>query len=83
MVGHLLGGLSMLTYANRYPDEVAGVTLVDSSTDSDQFSQRPKARDSQEPQKQRPAVVPQLVRLGVSYSPECVERIFGSSDAAS
>ena len=31
LVGHSLGGLSMLTYANRYPDEVAGVALVESS----------------------------------------------------
>src|SRR5215204_6847605 len=56
----------MLTYANRYPDEVAGVTLVDSSIDTYQFSQRPEARDSYEPQEQRSAVVSKLVRLGVS-----------------
>src|SRR5829696_4828398 len=66
LVGHSFGGLYMQTYAARYPDEVAGVVLVDSSTDPDQFSQRPEARESYEPQKQSFAVVPLLVRLGVS-----------------
>src|SRR5215217_6402640 len=61
LVGHSFGGMYMQTYAARYPDEVAGVALVDSSTDPDQFSQRPKARDSNEPQKQTFAVVPLLV----------------------
>jgi pimeloyl-ACP methyl ester carboxylesterase len=56
----------MQTYAARYPDEVAGVALVDSSTEPDQFSQRSEARDSHEPQKQSLAVVPQLAQLGVS-----------------
>jgi pimeloyl-ACP methyl ester carboxylesterase len=55
----------MQTYAARYPDEVAGVGLVDTPTGADQFSQRPEARDSHEPQKQKNAVVPRLVRLGV------------------
>jgi pimeloyl-ACP methyl ester carboxylesterase len=66
LVGHSFGGLYMQTYAARYPDEVAGVALVDSSTEPDQFSQRSEARDSYEPQKQTLAVVPQLVQLGVS-----------------
>src|SRR5215211_9142665 len=51
---------------SRYPDEVAGVGLVDSSTEPDQFSQRPETRDSYEPQKQMFAVVPLLARFGVS-----------------
>jgi pimeloyl-ACP methyl ester carboxylesterase len=68
LVGHSFGGLSMQTYAARYPDEVAGVVLVDSSIDTYQFSQRPEAQDSYEPQKQSLAVVPQLERLGVSLS---------------
>src|SRR5215216_1313636 len=66
LVGHSLGGLSMQTYAHRYPDEVAGVVLVDSSIDTYQFSQRPEAQDSSEPQKQRSAVVPPLVRFGIT-----------------
>jgi pimeloyl-ACP methyl ester carboxylesterase len=66
LVGHSFGGMYMQTYAARYPDEVAGVALVDSSTDPDQFSQRPAGRDSYEPQEQTFAVGPRLVRLGVS-----------------
>src|SRR5215216_907289 len=66
LVGHSFGGMYMQTYAARYPDEVAGVTLVDSSTEPDQFSQRPEARDSYEPQRQTFAVVSQLAQLGVS-----------------
>jgi pimeloyl-ACP methyl ester carboxylesterase len=66
LVGHSFGGMYMQTYAARYPDEVAGVALVDSSTDPDQFSQRSEARDSYEPQKQSFAVVPRLVQFGVS-----------------
>jgi len=66
LVGHSFGGMYMQTYAARYPEEVAGVGLVDTSTDPDQFSQRPEARDSNEPQEQRSALVSQLVRLGVS-----------------
>src|SRR5919199_2908361 len=63
LVGHSFGGMYMQTYAARYPDEVAGVALVDSSTDPDQFSQRSEARESNEPQKQSIAVVPQLAQL--------------------
>jgi len=84
LVGHSLGGLSMLTYANRYPDEVAGVVLVDSSTELDQFSQRPETRDSHEPQKQRSTVGSQLVRLGVSLPARLgIVRLLSKLDPAS
>jgi pimeloyl-ACP methyl ester carboxylesterase len=84
LVGHSFGGMYMQTYANRYPDEVAGVALVDSSTDPDQFSQRPKAHDSNEPQKQRSAVGSQLVRLGVSLPARLgVVRLLSMLDPAS
>src|SRR5918997_4096310 len=63
LVGHSLGGMYMQTYAARYPDEVAGLGLVDSSTDPEQFSQPPEAQDSNEPQEQDSAAVPQPVRL--------------------
>jgi pimeloyl-ACP methyl ester carboxylesterase len=64
LVGHSFGGLYMQTYAARYPDEVAGVTLVESSH-PEQFSYRPVARDSYEPQKQIFAVQSLLARIGV------------------
>jgi pimeloyl-ACP methyl ester carboxylesterase len=66
LVGHSFGGMYMQTYAARYPDEVAGVALVDSSTEPDQFSARSEARDGDEPQEQSFDVVPQLAQFGVS-----------------
>ena len=62
LVGHSFGGLYMQTYAARYPEEVAGMALVDSSQPG-QFSHRPVARDSYEPQKF--AVASLLARLGI------------------
>jgi pimeloyl-ACP methyl ester carboxylesterase len=74
----------MQTYAARYPDEVAGVALVDSSTEPDQFGQRPEARDSYEPQEQRFAVVPQLAQLGASLLARLgVVRLLSKLDPAS
>jgi pimeloyl-ACP methyl ester carboxylesterase len=84
LVGHSFGGMYMQTYAARYPDEVAGVALVDSSTDPDQFSQRPEGRDSYEPQEQRSAVGSQLVRLGVSLPARLgIVRLLSKLDPAS
>jgi len=84
LVGHSLGGLYMQTYAARYPDEVAGLALVDSSTDPDQFSHQPEARESNEPQKQNFAVVPRLAQLGVSLLARLgVVRLLSKLDPAS
>src|SRR4028119_2508178 len=58
LVGHSFGGMYMQTYAARYPDEVAGVGLVDSPTDPDRFGQPPEAQDSHKPQEQKNAVGP-------------------------
>jgi pimeloyl-ACP methyl ester carboxylesterase len=63
LVGHSFGGLYMQTYAARYPEEVAGVSLVESSH-PDQFSYRQVARDSYEPQKQIFDVFSLAARLG-------------------
>jgi pimeloyl-ACP methyl ester carboxylesterase len=62
LVGHSFGGLYIQTYAARYPEEVAGVALVDSSQ-PDQFSHQPVARDSYEPQ--TIAVASLAARLGI------------------
>src|ERR671911_2864907 len=84
LVGHSFGGMYMQTYAARYPDEVAGVALVDSSTDPDQFGQRPEPRDANEPQKQTSAVVSQLVRFGVSLPARLgIVRLVSKLDPAS
>src|SRR5215210_2975158 len=84
LVGHSFGGMYMQTYAARYPDEVAGVALVDSSTDPDQFGQRPEAQDSSEPQKQQSAVGSQLERFGISLPARLgVVRLLSELDPAS
>lgn len=44
LVGHSFGGINVLLYASRYPDEVAGVVLVDSSHEDveEKFPPMPK-----------------------------------------
>jgi pimeloyl-ACP methyl ester carboxylesterase len=64
LVGHSFGGLYMQTYAARYPDEVAGMALVDSSQ-PDQFSYQPVTRDSYEPQEQIFDVFSLAARVGI------------------
>jgi pimeloyl-ACP methyl ester carboxylesterase len=63
LVGHSFGGIYAQTYAARYPEEVAGVALIESSH-PEQFKYRRVARDSYEPQKQIFAVSSLLARLG-------------------
>ena len=83
LVGHSFGGLYVRTYAARYPDEVAGVVLVDSSSPK-QVSHQPVTRDSDEPRKQIFAVVPRLARLGVSLPARLgVVRLLSELDPAS
>src|SRR5215211_4310797 len=83
LVGHSYGGLYVRTYAARYPDEVAGVVLVDSSSPK-QAGHRPATRDSDEPQEQTFAVVPRLARLGVSLPARLgVVRLLSELDPAS
>src|ERR671921_217182 len=84
LVGHSYGGLHMQTYAARYPDEVAGVALVDSSTEPDQFSQRPETQDSHDTQEQTFAAVPRLAQLGASLLARLgVVRLVSKLDPAS
>ena len=64
LVGHSFGGLYTQTYAARYPDEVAGVALVESSHPQ-QFSRLSEARDSYEQTKRLYAVASLLARIGV------------------
>src|ERR687894_428130 len=83
LVGHSFGGLYARTYAARYPDEAAGVVLVDSSSPK-QAGHQPATRDSDEPQKRAPAVVPRLARLGVSLLARLgVVRLLSELDPAS
>jgi pimeloyl-ACP methyl ester carboxylesterase len=64
LVGHSYGGLYVRTYADRYPEETAGVVLVDSSH-PEQFTRSPKERAQYEQTVRLGAVISSLTRLGV------------------
>jgi pimeloyl-ACP methyl ester carboxylesterase len=64
LVGHSFGGLYMQTYAARYPEEVAGVALIESSH-PEQFSRLPEARNSYEQIKLLYTVASLLAPIGV------------------
>src|SRR5215213_9170032 len=64
LVGHSYGGLCVRMYAARYPKQVAGVALVDSSH-PEQFTRSPEGRAMYEQTRRMGAVIPWLTRLGV------------------
>jgi len=64
LVGHSTGGLYARMYADRYPDEVAGVVLVDSSH-PEQFTRSAQGRKYYEPTRRLVTIAPWLARLGV------------------
>jgi pimeloyl-ACP methyl ester carboxylesterase len=64
LVGHSFGGLYMQTYAARYPEEVAGVALIESSH-PEQFSRLLEARNSYEQIKLLYTVASLLAPIGV------------------
>src|SRR5215208_837342 len=64
LVGHSFGGLYMQTYAARYPEEVVGVALIESSH-PEQFSRLPEARNSYEQIKLLYTVASLLAPIGV------------------
>jgi pimeloyl-ACP methyl ester carboxylesterase len=64
LVGHSYGGLYVRMYANRYPEEVAGVVLIDSSH-PEQFTRSSEGRAMYEQTRRLGAVIPWLTRLGV------------------
>src|SRR5215213_742837 len=64
LVGHSYGGLYARMYAARYPNEVAGVVLVDSSH-PEQFTRSPQGRAMYEQTRRMGTFIPWLTRLGV------------------
>src|SRR5215203_2997488 len=64
MVGHSYGGLYARMYAARYPKQVAGVVLVDSSH-PEQFTRSPEGRAMYDQNRRMGAFLPWLTRLGV------------------
>lgn len=63
LVGHSTGGVYAMTYAARYPDDVAGLVLLDSSTPY-QFD-LPDYSDTYGMLRRGYAVAPSVARLGV------------------
>jgi pimeloyl-ACP methyl ester carboxylesterase len=64
LVGHSFGGLYTQLYAARYPEEVAGVVLVESSH-PEQFARLPAGQQNYEQTRRLFAVAPTLAWLGV------------------
>src|SRR5215213_9253625 len=64
LVGHSYGGLYARMYAARYPNQVAGEVLVDSSH-PEQFTRSPEGRAMYEQARRLGAILPLLTRLGV------------------
>ena len=64
LVGHSYGGLYMLRYAGHYPDDVAGLVLLDSSH-PEQFTRSAEGRAMFRRTNRLGAVLPLLTRLGI------------------
>jgi pimeloyl-ACP methyl ester carboxylesterase len=64
LAGHSFGGLYVLNFAARYPEQVAGVVLLD-STHPDMFTRLPAYPMIWEAFRRASAVFPSLARLGI------------------
>jgi pimeloyl-ACP methyl ester carboxylesterase len=64
LVGHSIGGLYVRTFAAQYPNDVAGLVLVDSSH-PDQMTRSPETKAEQEGFIRLFRWVPPLARLGI------------------
>lgn len=63
LVGHSAGGLYSMIYADRYPDDVAGMVLLDSMS-PDAFTELPGFAAEQSMMRRGLGVLPSLTRLG-------------------
>ncbi len=64
LVGHSTGGTYAMTYAARYPEQVAGMVLLDSSS-PEQFTRMPAFRGQYAMMRRAYALLPTLNRLGL------------------
>jgi pimeloyl-ACP methyl ester carboxylesterase len=64
LVGHSTGGTYAMTYTARYPGEVAGLVLLDSSS-PEQFTAMPAFEGQYAVMRRAYALLPTLTRLGV------------------
>ncbi|HUR23709.1 MAG TPA: alpha/beta fold hydrolase [Acidimicrobiales bacterium] len=67
LVGHSLGGPYAMTYAARYPDEVAGLVLLD-ATSPEAFTVLPSFPSTHSMMRRLFGVAPSLSRLGVGHA---------------
>jgi pimeloyl-ACP methyl ester carboxylesterase len=65
LVGHSLGGLFVRAYAERYPEEVAGLVLLDSSHPDQMERLPPVMREQFELSRKVLALAPALARVGL------------------
>jgi pimeloyl-ACP methyl ester carboxylesterase len=76
LAGHSFGGLYTLTFAARYPGEVAGMVLVDSTAPAPTANPGPVSHGSSDIMDRLSAVTSSSARLGLS-------RLYGLSDYGS
>jgi pimeloyl-ACP methyl ester carboxylesterase len=81
LAGHSIGGVYALTYAARYPDQVAGLVLLDSASPH-QFTVLPEYAAQYEFLMRLYGVLPTLTRLGIGRSSlPCPRTTFPASPA--
>ena len=66
LVGHSTGGTYAMTYAARYPDHVAGLVLLDSSS-PEQFTRMPAYPGQYAMMRRAYALLPTLNRVGLGH----------------
>jgi alpha-beta hydrolase superfamily lysophospholipase len=64
LVGHSLGGATMLDFARQFPDEVAGMALIDSMSPH-QFTTLPDYASFYDMMHRASGLLPSVARLGV------------------
>ena len=67
LVGHSAGGTYVMTFAARYPDEVAGMVLLDSMSPYE-FTDLPGFTSEQSMMRRGLGVLPSLARLGATQA---------------
>ena len=68
LVGHSTGGTHAMTYAARFPEHVAGLVLLDSSS-PEQFTRMPAFPGQYAMMRRTSALMPTLSRLGLGQVP--------------
>ncbi len=75
LVGHSLGGFNVRMFAHEYPDQVAGMVLVDSSQEADE-----PINENSESGKEHEEGMP-ILKLGRSLIPLGIARLFLAANA--